>query len=256
MVIQYRPKGTDRWKDYEGKSSLTSSTAKFQWRLLDSKKEKQLWPSKGKEYSTYEDVMHNFRRIEFFKHNQSYEPQFRHQSDEDVEWERIMIKQHKGELTPKEVIAQFIKEHPKKNRSSIVFKRYKTNKPGGQRYHVGRNQGMGVYVYRQRMGGKHLGDETDPENAQLRQATPIPSRYREFPQGQMQYAFEKIAEDDGDINEVRVTDPDDFIVYQWKKGEGTTFPQGKDKERMFPRNLDNQLPPDKLKQVKKLRDDK
>lgn len=63
MVLQYKLKKENRWKNYSGKSKLKESVSKYDFRLLSSDKRKVL-VQKG----TYGKVMKRFRQIEFFKH--------------------------------------------------------------------------------------------------------------------------------------------------------------------------------------------
>ncbi|MCW8966780.1 MAG: hypothetical protein OQK82_08875 [Candidatus Pacearchaeota archaeon] len=63
MVIQYRLKGSSRWKDYPGKDKLKEPVSKYDFRLLSKDKEKVLV-----EKGSYDKVMKRFRQIEFFKH--------------------------------------------------------------------------------------------------------------------------------------------------------------------------------------------
>ena len=42
MVLQYKLKKAQRWKDYKGKKTLTLSTSKYDFRILSSDKKKIL----------------------------------------------------------------------------------------------------------------------------------------------------------------------------------------------------------------------
>lgn len=115
-----------------------------------------------------------------------------------------------------------------------------------------KKRSMPVYIYRESTGGKHLGNEIDPKVRSMRNLEPI-NFGDGYPDDEMSYAFEEITNDYGDIDEVRVTNPeDDVIEFQWKRDQGTTWPN---KEAMFPTSRDKTLSSDKLRQVKKLRDD-
>lgn len=137
MVMQYRLKGTARWKDYPGKKFLDRPTSSYQWRLLNEKKTKKLWPAK-KEYSTYDDVLSNMRRIEFFKHRSSF-------SASDFDLYSQISKSYKiqsffpeQDYIPK-INSSLRLNAKRKNCGSMktIFKRYKTGKKqGGQRYHI------------------------------------------------------------------------------------------------------------------------
>ena len=63
MVLQYREKGSSRWKKYPGKDKLKDSLTKYEFRLLNEAKTKILVNS-----GNYTKVMKRFRQIEFFKH--------------------------------------------------------------------------------------------------------------------------------------------------------------------------------------------
>ena len=63
MVLQYKLKSANRWKDYKGKSKLKLSISKYNFRLLSSNKKKVLVKT-----GSYAIVMKRFRQIEFFKH--------------------------------------------------------------------------------------------------------------------------------------------------------------------------------------------
>jgi hypothetical protein len=204
MVMQYRKKGSTRWRDYPGKAKLGEPISKYEWRLLNKEKTKRLWPpaSSKKGYSTYIDVLSNLRRIEFFKRNRAIidpselkqeilfgpreygvlqyipgtreakeakfdremqriwsqinelEPisttqSFMPENQEDKEWDQLMIKVAKGELTGNEAVSKYIldrktkrgsKKTRKRNRKSWpckrVYKNYKTSKKGGQHYRI------------------------------------------------------------------------------------------------------------------------
>ena len=62
MVLQYREKGSLRWKKYPGKDKIKDSVSKYEFRLLNEAKTKVL-VDKG----SYAKVMKRFRQIEFFK---------------------------------------------------------------------------------------------------------------------------------------------------------------------------------------------
>ena len=64
MVLQYKLKTDNRWRDYPGKDKLKHPVSKCDFRLLSSNKKKVL-VKKG----NYAAVMKRFRQIEFFKHN-------------------------------------------------------------------------------------------------------------------------------------------------------------------------------------------
>jgi len=64
MVLQYKLKTSNRWKDYPGKDKLKEPVSKYDFRLLNEKKTKVLV-----EKGSYTKVMKRFRQIEFFKHN-------------------------------------------------------------------------------------------------------------------------------------------------------------------------------------------
>ncbi len=63
MVLQYKLKTENRWKDYPGKDKLKHPVSKCDFRLLNENKTKTL-VDKG----SYQKVMKRFRQIEFFKH--------------------------------------------------------------------------------------------------------------------------------------------------------------------------------------------
>ena len=63
MVLQYKLKSEDRWKDYPGKSKIKGSVSDYDFRLLNEAKTKVLV-----EKGSYDKVMKRFRAIEFFKH--------------------------------------------------------------------------------------------------------------------------------------------------------------------------------------------
>lgn len=63
MVLQYKLKTENRWKDYPGKDKLKHPVSKCDFRLLNENKTKTL-VDKG----NYQKVMKRFRQIEFFKH--------------------------------------------------------------------------------------------------------------------------------------------------------------------------------------------
>jgi len=63
MVLQYRLKGTETWKDYPGKAKLKKAVSAYEFRLLSENREKILV-----KLGNYENVMKRFRQIEFFKH--------------------------------------------------------------------------------------------------------------------------------------------------------------------------------------------
>jgi hypothetical protein len=63
MVLQYKEKGSARWKDYPGKSKIEGSVRSYDFRLLSENKKKVLV-----EKGSYDKVMKRFRQIEFFKH--------------------------------------------------------------------------------------------------------------------------------------------------------------------------------------------
>ncbi len=62
MVMQYRVKGSVRWRKYSGKDKLKESVSKYDFRLLNKDKTKVL-VDKG----SYAKVLKRFRQIEFFK---------------------------------------------------------------------------------------------------------------------------------------------------------------------------------------------
>lgn len=109
-----------------------------------------------------------------------------------------------------------------------------------------------VFVYRRSLGGKHKGNERNNEVRGLYGPSKVKDESSSM-EGNMKYAFDTIDNDhERDVDEIRVTDPDDMIIYQWKRGGGTVFP---DKNQMFPREYDGTLSKDKLRVVKRLRDD-
>jgi len=63
MVLQYKLKIEEGWKDYQGKDKLKYPISKYDFRLLNKDKTKIL-VKKG----DYAKVMKRFRQIEFFKH--------------------------------------------------------------------------------------------------------------------------------------------------------------------------------------------
>ena len=63
MVLQYKEKGTPRWRKYPGKDKMKIPVSKCDFRLLNESKTKVL-VDKG----SYAKVMKRFRQIEFFKH--------------------------------------------------------------------------------------------------------------------------------------------------------------------------------------------
>ncbi len=63
MVLQYKKRAVNRWKDYPGKAKVEGDVNDYDFRLLDKDKKKVLV-----EKNTYEKVMKRFRQIEFFKH--------------------------------------------------------------------------------------------------------------------------------------------------------------------------------------------
>jgi len=63
MVLQYKLKTSNKWKDYKGKDKLKLGVSKYDFRLLSSNRKKILV-----EKGTYTKVMKRFRQIEFFKH--------------------------------------------------------------------------------------------------------------------------------------------------------------------------------------------
>ncbi len=63
MVLQYKLKNQIKWKDYPGKNKLKFSLNKYDFRLLNEKRNKILV-----EKGNYDKVMKRFRQIEFFKH--------------------------------------------------------------------------------------------------------------------------------------------------------------------------------------------
>ena len=71
MVLQYKKKSSNRWKDYPGKdkigpkgvSSGEGNVKDYDFRLLSEDKKKVL-----AEKGSYDKVMKRFRQIEFFKH--------------------------------------------------------------------------------------------------------------------------------------------------------------------------------------------
>lgn len=63
MVLQFKPKISNRWRDYPGKSKMKMPLSKCDFRLLSENRKKILVAK-----STYEKVMKRFRQIEFFKH--------------------------------------------------------------------------------------------------------------------------------------------------------------------------------------------
>lgn len=158
MVMQIREKGKKaRWKDYPGKDKLDGAMSDYQFRLLNKEKNKVLWPI-GKEFSDYNDVLTNLKRIEFFKHrNQgSY-------SDEDGQ---EFLYYPSGEPIPEKRRKQFFTEieKVKKNQGSFckkVFKKYQTKKKGGQRYLIKNNsyksvdEAVSIYsLDKKKYGGK------------------------------------------------------------------------------------------------------
>ncbi|MFA4953326.1 MAG: hypothetical protein WC584_03825 [Candidatus Pacearchaeota archaeon] len=63
MVLQYKLKTSNNWKDYPGKDKLKSSVTKYDFRLLNHNKTKVLVDK-----TTYTKAMKRMRQIEFFKH--------------------------------------------------------------------------------------------------------------------------------------------------------------------------------------------
>jgi hypothetical protein len=63
MVLQYKKKDANRWKDYPGKDKIEGSPKDYRFRLLSEDKSKIL-----AEEGNYDKVMKRFRQIEFFKH--------------------------------------------------------------------------------------------------------------------------------------------------------------------------------------------
>ena len=63
MVLQYKLKTSDSWKDYPGKNKLKLPTTKYDFRLLNHNKTKVLV-----EKTTYTKAIKRMRQIEFFKH--------------------------------------------------------------------------------------------------------------------------------------------------------------------------------------------
>lgn len=61
--MQYKLKGTSRWKKYPGKDKIEGSVSKYDFRLLNASKTKVLVPT-----GSYAKVLKRFRQIEFFKH--------------------------------------------------------------------------------------------------------------------------------------------------------------------------------------------
>lgn len=122
MVMQYRLRGKTRWKDYPGKDKLDRPVSAFEWRLLNKDKSKVLWPSKssGKDYSTYNDVLKNMRRIEYFKHNSSL---------------------HATLVNPPTVNIKTPKKLPRKK----IYRNYRTSKKGGQHYYITKKRNRSSY---------------------------------------------------------------------------------------------------------------
>jgi hypothetical protein len=63
MVLQYKKKSSNRWKDYPGKDKIEGDVHDYDFRLLNKNKSKVLV-----EKDSYEKVIKRFRQIEFFKH--------------------------------------------------------------------------------------------------------------------------------------------------------------------------------------------
>lgn len=63
MVLQYKPKNSNVWKDYPGKNKLKDSVTKYDFRLLNHDKTKILV-----EKTSYAKAIKRMRQIEFFKH--------------------------------------------------------------------------------------------------------------------------------------------------------------------------------------------
>lgn len=63
MVLQYKLKTENRWKDYPGKAKMKHPVSKCDFRLLNKNKTKVL-AKKG----SYSKIIKRFRQIEFFKH--------------------------------------------------------------------------------------------------------------------------------------------------------------------------------------------
>jgi hypothetical protein len=62
MVLQYRKKGSARWKKYPGKDKVEKTMSQYEFRLLSENKKKVLV-----EKGNYQKVLKRFRQIEFFK---------------------------------------------------------------------------------------------------------------------------------------------------------------------------------------------
>ena len=63
MVLQYKKKSSNRWKDYPGKDKIEGNVKDYDFRLLSENRKKVL-----AEKGSYDKVMKRFRQIEFFKH--------------------------------------------------------------------------------------------------------------------------------------------------------------------------------------------
>ncbi len=63
MVLQYKKKSSNKWKDYPGKDKIEGNVKDYDFRLLSENRKKVL-----AEKGSYDKVMKRFRQIEFFKH--------------------------------------------------------------------------------------------------------------------------------------------------------------------------------------------
>lgn len=96
--------------------------------------------------------------------------------------------------------------------------------------HYRKNRGMGVYIYRKSLGGKHTGDITNPEIAEAYGTKPYPMKDVDTEAKQIKLAVDLIKEDlqsgKNDINEVRVTDKNDFMLMHYDAKSGRTGVSG------------------------------
>lgn len=130
--MQYRKKGSTRWIDYPGKKDFNRPFSTHEFRLLNKKRTKVLWPVK-KKASTYKDTLKNLRRIEFFKRNRSSEPL--ENMEALIQRADTLLKQMREN---EELVQRRLKANSSYPTYKKVFKKYskKCKKKGGQRYKV------------------------------------------------------------------------------------------------------------------------